>query len=176
MNYRAARSSYNYLFLIAEFVWHGLCILIYVSNFGGVDMTTKKEQEKQDAVEELRALLKPGDTLHTVLRYKSSSGMSRGIDVYLLHEQKGDWLSYLVAKATGFRFNDKNECLSISGCGMDMGFHVVNTLSAVLFPDGFACIGEGCPANDHSNGDRDYTPGYKHGKGAGAYAIQHEWL
>lgn len=31
-------------------------------------------------------------------------------------------------------------------------------ISRVLYPQGFGCIGEGCPSNDHSNGDRDYTP------------------
>jgi hypothetical protein len=47
---------------------------------------------------------------------------------------------------------------------MDMGFHLVYNLSYSLFPDGFGCIGRAedyrfhCPSNDHSNGDRDYTP------------------
>jgi hypothetical protein len=41
---------------------------------------------------------------------------------------------------------------------MDMGFHLVYTLSYALYPQGFGCVGERCPSNDHSNGDRDYTP------------------
>ena len=41
---------------------------------------------------------------------------------------------------------------------MDMGFHLVYSLSYALWPDGFGCVGAGCPSNDHSNGDRDYTP------------------
>lgn len=39
-----------------------------------------------------------------------------------------------------------------------MGFHVVYGLARTLWPDGYGCIGEHCPSNDHSNGDRDYTP------------------
>jgi hypothetical protein len=49
-----------------------------------------------------------------------------------------------------------------------MGFHLAYTLSRVIYPDGFGCIGKpndaarrwsgACPSNDHSNGDRDYTP------------------
>lgn len=67
---------------------------------------------------------------------------------------------------------------------MDMAFAVVTTLSHYLYPDGFECIGQselqgirghGCPANDHMNGDRDYSP-HMHSKGAGAYAIRHEWI
>lgn len=83
--------------------------------------------------------------------------------------------------------------LAVSGCGMDMGFHVVSTLSAILFPDGFGCIGrpEGdavmnangervwCPSNDHTNGDRDYRlyrQGRRHWHSSGDYALVHRWL
>jgi hypothetical protein len=41
---------------------------------------------------------------------------------------------------------------------MDMGFALVHELSGRLYPDGFGCLGERCPSNDHRNGDRDYTP------------------
>ena len=54
---------------------------------------------------------------------------------------------------------------------------------ATLFPDGMLCLGDGgdnrstrCPANDHSNGDRDYTVGHQHSKGSGAYALRHRWI
>jgi hypothetical protein len=134
---------------------------------------TAKETERQEYLRELRESLKPGDTLHCVIRYVSRSGMSRGIDVYKLHEERPDWLSYRVAKAIGERYNEKRECLSVSGCGIDMGFHVIYNLSRVLWPDGFECIGEGCPSNDHSNGDRDYTP---HHHADGGYALRQKWL
>lgn len=44
----------------------------------------------------------------------------------------------------------------MNGCGMDMGFHLVYSLSRVLFSPkqgGFECLGIGhyCPSNDHSN-------------------------
>jgi hypothetical protein len=83
------------------------------------------------------------------------------------------WISRLVGKAIGERFNDKRECLSVSGCGMDMGFHVVYSLSRTLFKDNFECIGKSCPSNDHSNGDRDYTP---HQHSDGGYALRHKWV
>jgi len=119
-------------------------------------MTTKKQSERDEFIAKLRETLKPGDTVHTVLRSVSRSGMNRKIDVYKL---TGDgnggitkqWLSYWVAKACDFRFDEKSDALSIGGCGMDMGAHVVYNLSRVLFRDAFECIGEKCPANDHSN-------------------------
>jgi hypothetical protein len=55
------------------------------------------------------------------------------------------------------RLSDKVEGLPMHGCGQDMGFSLVYERSAWLWPKGFGCIGERCPSNDHSNGDRDYT-------------------
>ena len=54
-----------------------------------------------------------------------------------------------------------------------MGFAVIYELSQALFPKGFECIGEKCPSNDHSNGDRDYTP---HHHNSGGYALKHRWM
>jgi hypothetical protein len=90
-------------------------------------------------------------------------------------------VSYLVARALGERIDRNNGGVKVSGCGMDMGFSLVYNLSHVLYPDGFTCTGEGspdvwgshCPSNDHSNGDRDYTP---HDHRDGGYAIRHRWL
>jgi hypothetical protein len=42
---------------------------------------TAKQAEQADAVAELHKLLKPGDTVYTILRHVSSSGMSRVIDL-----------------------------------------------------------------------------------------------
>jgi len=173
------------------------------------------KQDRQQAIEELRKLLPPGTTVYTVLRHVARSGMSRDIDVYVFPSDGGEtsprWLSHLVAKATGFTFTDRRDALRVGGCGMDMGFHVVSTLSRVLYPDGFGCLGDGgenrsarCPSNDHSNGDRDYTPhdcnadrpesgnvyashhthqgpargkyGTCHWHTAGDYALRHRWL
>ena len=44
-------------------------------------------------------------------------------------------LTPLVARACGFTYDRRREALKIGGCGMDMGFHVVSTLSRVLFRD-----------------------------------------
>src|SRR5712692_6873174 len=65
------------------------------------------------------------------------------------------------------------EGIKVSGAGMDMGFHLVYSLSYDLYPDGFECIGERCPSNDHSNGDRDYSP---HHHKDGGYALLQRWI
>ena len=39
----------------------------------------KKEKERDEARERLLEMLRPGDTVHTILRHVSRSGMSRSI-------------------------------------------------------------------------------------------------
>ena len=45
------------------------------------------------------------------------------------------WLSYHVARVTGFPYKDKTSSVGVGGTGMDMGFHVVSTLASVLYDD-----------------------------------------
>ena len=120
--------------------------------------TTEAERRQEQARAELRLLLPPGSTVWTVLRHCSASGMSRLIDVYVIQDNTPRWLSMLVSRAIPCTFDAKKEALRVRGTGMDMGLHVVSELAHRLYPDGYGCIGEGCPSNDHTNGDRDYTP------------------
>ena len=135
---------------------------------------TRKEAERQEAVERLRGWLKPGDTVFTILRHVSRSGMTRHIGVVMLREGVDLHPNYAIAAVCDYRLNKNGDGLVVGGCGMDMGFALVYDLSRVLFPDGFDCTGEGCPSNDHSNGDRDYSP-HRH-TGDGGYALKQRWL
>ena len=143
-------------------------------------MQAEKQSLALEYREKLRAKLKPGDTLYTVLRSVSRSGMSRVIDVYRLYtDEKGevqtDYLSYWIAKACGMTFQEKRgpEGIKVGGCGMDMGFHIVYELGQTLYPDGFDCAGKQCPSSDHVNGDRNREPHQHH---SGGYAFRHKWL
>lgn len=138
-----------------------------------------KKQSVADAIDRLRTWIKPGDTVHTQLKSVSRSGMSRVIQVIKIEcdpEQKEPqilYLGYNVAEAIGMKYDREREGVKVGGCGMDMGFAIVYDLSRALFKDGFDCIGEGCPANDHRNGDRDYTP---HRHSDPGYALKQRWL
>jgi hypothetical protein len=136
-------------------------------------MTKAQKAEQEEARQRLREWIKPGDTIWTTVRHVSQSGMTRDISCYLIEENEPRWLSWLVAKACGYRFNRKHDAVRIGGCGMDMGFAIVYDLSRVLFADGFECIGQGCPSNDHSNGDRDYSPHHHSDPG---YALTQRWI
>lgn len=144
-------------------------------------MTKARKTEREDALTKLRKWIKPGDTVYTVLDHVSASGMSRAIRVVLLscHEGKVADLhpNFAIGTLLGLRHWTRNgqtrEALVVSGGGTDMGYHIVYTLSRLLFPE-FTCIGKDCPSNDHHNGDRDFTIGKHHSDGG--YALRHRWL
>lgn len=127
-----------------------------------------KQKEQQEAIEELRKQIKPGDTIRTTVRHVSRSGMYRVIDAYIIRDNEMLRYSWSIAKAIGDKYDRNHEGIGVSGCGMDMTWHVVNSLGYALFPEGFDCVGKGCPSNDHSNGDRDYKP---HHHTSGGYAL-----
>lgn len=145
-----------------------------------------QKQSVKDAIDRLKIWIKPGDTVHTQLKSVSRSGMSRVIQVIKIQcreetdvdgraskEPEILYLGYNVAQAIEMRYDREREGVKVSGCGMDMGFAIIYDLSRVLFADGFDCIGEGCPANDHGNGDRDYTP---HRHSDPGYALKQQWI
>ncbi|MEU7814108.1 hypothetical protein [Pseudonocardia sp. NPDC049154] len=142
-------------------------------------MATKINQEERDAaIKQLRDLFPIGSTVRTVLRHVSRSGMTRAISII---DADGDDVSYLVARATGDRIDNRYGGIKVGGCGMDMGFALVYGLARTLYRDGFPCSGEQsgpnrCPANDHANEWRnpDWTPGRMHSDPG--YALSHRWI
>lgn len=139
----------------------------------------QKAESRAESLEYLRKILKPGDTIRSVVRSVSRSGMSRTIDFYLA--RNGD-LVYLTGHMAAVLDEPRNDqgAMKVTGCGMDMCFATVYNLGYCLWPDGFECAGRdpesrgrghGCPSNDHSNGDRDYAP---HHHRDGGYALHSE--
>ena len=116
----------------------------------------KSEAEKVEAIERLRAWVKPGDTLFTILRSVSRSGMSRRVTVKKIECIDGKpqvlHLDYNVARAIGVSTAKIGDGVPVAGCGFDAGFEVVYSLGRALFGNGFTCIGTDCHSNDHSNG------------------------
>ena len=143
---------------------------------------TKKD--KTEAMEQLTAMIKAGDTLYTKVNQVSRSGMSRDISVYIFVDNRPIDISWYTAVLTDNSFTKCSD-VRVSGCGMDMGFYLVYRLSSALFPTGFECIGANdtdsavdavlhpCPSNDHQNGDRNYAP---HHHADGGYALKQAWF
>ncbi len=92
---------------------------------------------KAEAIAQLREWIKPGDTVYTVLRYVSRSGMQRTIGVVIMREDGGMLHpNYAVSLACGYTEDRKRDGVKVSGGGMDIGFHLVDTLNYVLYPTG----------------------------------------
>jgi hypothetical protein len=100
-------------------------------------MTTK--QETASAIEQLRELFPAGSTAHTIIRHVSRSGMQRAISVLASTEDGGvQDVSWMVARAVGWRLHTHHDGVKVDGCGMDMGFHLIYTMSQVVHGDGYA--------------------------------------
>lgn len=141
-------------------------------------MTKAEKAEQEKACIQLREWLSPGDTVYTILRSVSRSGMFRRIGL-VAPEKDGSsqmmWLDGQAAKALGMKLSHKAEGLPMSGCGMDMGSQLVYELSYCLYPQGFTCLGERCPSNDHFNREEPPAIGPWTHKDGG-YALCHRWL
>lgn len=93
---------------------------------------TAKEREQQEAIKELKKFLKRGMTIYTILRHVSQTGMSRRISLMVIKNNEPYFIDHLASKALDYRRQFPKEGLVVSGCGMDMGFHLVNSLSYAL--------------------------------------------
>lgn len=98
--------------------------------------------ERAESRARLLELLPKGTTVWVVCRAVSASGLRRYLDLYTFapHEEYGVtkiYLTYHVANLLGYSLSPrsnsvKGDCLIAEGCGMDMGFHVVHSLSYAL--------------------------------------------
>jgi len=113
-------------------------------------LTKAQQVEQADAIEKMRVMFPHGSTARLVLRHVSRSGMSRSIGVIGPDDEN---VSGLVAIALDWPRDHKNGGIKVTGCGMDMGFHLVYVLSSVLHK------------NNPARGDND-----------GGYSIKHRWL
>ena len=94
-------------------------------------------KEKQQAIQYLKEHIKKGDTLFTIVTKVAKSGMSRNIKVLDIKEGNPSYWNYYIAKVLDYKLKEDGT-IRVQGCGMDMGFHLVYTLSKVLFDDGYA--------------------------------------
>lgn len=133
-------------------------------------MVKMSKSNRNDNIEHLKSLLKPGDTIYTILRHVSRSGMYQAIDLVVIRDGGALDISHLAGPLLEGNDSRHNGACKASGCGMDMGFALVYGLSSILWPDGFSCIGEGCPSNDHVNGEN--TKFHR----SGGYALRQRWL
>jgi hypothetical protein len=98
------------------------------------------EKEREDALEQLRELIKPGDTVRTILRHRSASGMTRWISPVVITADGARDVSWQAGRVLGWPVQTRgHDGIEVGGCGMDMGFHLVYSLSRDLYPE-YPCL------------------------------------
>lgn len=130
--------------------------------------------DKKESFDYLKEVLKPGDTVHCVLRHVSTSGMTRHIDFYKVEGDGMRYLSWHIANLLDYKLA-KQQGLKVGGCGMDMGFSVVYNLSSALYREsGYECLKpDRCPSSFHvNNRDKTKTENIHHD----GYAISSRWI
>ena len=102
-----------------------------------VSKKTLQAVDKEIARMRLREILSEQDkpTIYTVLRHVSASGMSRDISLKTVHDGELIDITFTAAEALGEKVKDKDgrRVIRVGGVGMDMGFHLVYSLSSVLY-------------------------------------------
>ena len=101
-------------------------------------MKAQIKQNKLELESKLKKFIQPNDTVYTILKNVSQSGMYRHIQVIVIKDNKPINLSYWIADYLEWSYKDKTYSIVVGGCGMDMGFHLVYTLSRSLFDDGYS--------------------------------------
>ena len=133
---------------------------------------TNTKQDQAEALETLRGIFKPGDTLYCIVRSVSRSGMSRRIDYYA-KDESGDlrWVTPHLVRIgvsdqshASWRKGRDYDGARIDGCGMDMCFESAYRLGRKLWPEGFKVEGRG-RNGDMSGHDKD-----------GGYALKHRTI
>ena len=100
-------------------------------------MSRISKQDRDESIALLREQFPKGSTVWTILANVSRSGMMRHIRVLSLSPDGPRYWSYHAARALGWPLTTKGEdAVKVSGCGMDMGFHLADSLSRTLYGDG----------------------------------------
>ena len=90
--------------------------------------------DSEQAKKELKGILSKHKVIFTRLDHVSSSGMSRRISVYVCDHDEiinlDYWISHIDEK---FYKRHKDGGLTVGGCGMDMGYHLVNNIMITLY-------------------------------------------
>lgn len=96
-------------------------------------MTKAQEKELliQSTIEKLKEIFKEdGFNVYCKNHHTSRSGMMRVIEFW---SEKGNDLTEYFHILTGYNYHNKYNGLRVTGVGMDMGFHVVYTVSGKLY-------------------------------------------
>lgn len=107
-----------------------------VTRIGWTKLTAAQYRTGRQAecIAQLSRMCPAGSTVYTILRHASASGMSRRITLVVFRGGEPLYLDAYVADLLGYK-RHPDQGIIVSGCGMDMGFHSVDSLSRALCVD-----------------------------------------
>ena len=98
------------------------------------------KSEKEQARADFNGWLQPGDTVYTIIRSVSRSGMRATISVLIRINYKSNGSEFLhpnwsASYLTGYGFSTKGgrDALIVNGCGFDRAQAIVDALSYELY-------------------------------------------
>jgi hypothetical protein len=127
----------------------------------------KPNPEREASFNYLCDVCPPGTTVYTMLVSVSRSGMSRTMRVFVVHDSIIVNITHHVARVIDYRMRDG--AMVVKGCGMDMGYHVVHSLSYALH--GMVNKPVGAIAPHPGTCETAPEAGYRAG-----YTLRQEWL
>lgn len=86
----------------------------------GSKRTKAQEAERTEAINRLKKILRPGDTVYTVLNHCARSGMSRSISLCIARKGEIVKIDGWVRDALNYRIDHKHGGLIAGTVGMDM--------------------------------------------------------
>lgn len=94
---------------------------------------------QSSTLEYLQSTFEPAQTVYVIIERVSSSGMSRDMSFFVVHNGELQRVTALVQALTGYRWNKRHEAITVKGCGMDMAWATVHE----------ACQALGIPTKRH---------------------------
>jgi hypothetical protein len=105
-------------------------------------MGNEKQENMQRAKVELKRLIEKtkNKTIYTYTEHVSKSGMRRHIKPIVIVDGEPINISGYIADMGLFQRvkMGKGDGVIVKGCGADMGFHIVYSISRALYGDGYA--------------------------------------
>lgn len=75
----------------------------------------------------------PKDTIiYTIVHHVSASGMFRHIEMFRIEDNHKVPIRFLTEEFFNYHIDKKTDFYGVSGCGMDMGFSLVHSLSYLV--------------------------------------------
>ncbi len=98
--------------------------------------------ERTDAADMLRNLCPENASIYAVRLHTAKSGATHDVTFFVVSEGRAVGIDWLICRILGLHISPVNSGVRIKGGGMDMAYHVIDSLSRALYGKGYA-IGHG---------------------------------